>query len=890
MSGMDGSAPHTTYRQDYRPPDYLVERIELHFDLQELESVVRARLTLRFNPNAVQQASPRLVLQGRELALRAVRLDGRTLTCEQYRVDAESLTLPQAPVACELEIETALRAQDNTSLEGLYKSGGNFCTQCEAEGFRKITYYPDRPDVLARFTTTIVADKARYPVLLSNGNFVDGGDLPDGRHWARWEDPFPKPSYLFALVAGDLACIADEFVTASGRWVQLLIYVQHHNADRCQHALASLKEAMRWDERVYGREYDLNAYIIVAVDDFNMGAMENKGLNIFNSSCVLAGPESATDSDYRSIQRVVGHEYFHNWSGNRVTCRDWFQLSLKEGFTVFRDQEFSADLGSRPVQRIADVNALRTAQFREDAGPMAHSVRPDSYVEISNFYTATVYSKGAEVVRMLRVLLGAERFRRGTDLYFSRHDGQAVTCDDFVRAMEDASGADLGQFRLWYDQAGTPELQVRGEYDAAARSYALTVRQHCPPTPGQPEKRPMHIPFAMGLLDTAGNELSTLLEGEQQPVHGTRILELRNLEERFVFRGLSGPPVPSLLRGLSAPVKLHMARSEAELSFLLAHDRDGFSRWDTGQQLALNAILGMIQMLAHRATPVLDDSLGAALRRSLQDCELLDGALENAFVAQLLSLPSEGYVAELTQPADPLAIHEAWVQVRRSIAELLDPMLMRVYEVGAESATYRFDAAAAGRRSLRNACLGYLMELDDASIRQRCLEQFYRSDNMTDTLAALACLADSEGPERAEALASFYHRWHKDALVVNKWFSIQAASRLPGTLEAVRALTAHPAFQLRNPNCVYALIRTFAQGNPARFHSPDGAGYRFLADQVLRLDPVNPQVAARLTAPLSGWRRYGTERQDLMRAELERILGEPKLSRDVYEIAHKSLS
>ncbi len=876
-------AAKAVYLKDYRPPDYHIHSTDLHFDLGEELTRVRARLEISGSGTA--HARP-LVLTGSELELKGVALDGRRLRPgKDYRLSADSLTIARVPERFILEIETEIHPQKNTSLSGLYVSGGNFCTQCEAEGFRKITYYLDRPDVLARFTTTIVADKSRYPILLSNGNPVEHADLDNGRHRAVWADPFPKPSYLFALVAGDLARIEDRFVTRSGRTVQLHMFVQHHNADKCAHAMASLKKAMQWDEIVYGREYDLDIYMIVAVDDFNMGAMENKGLNVFNSMYVLAKPETATDSDYQAIERVIAHEYFHNWSGNRVTCRDWFQLSLKEGFTVFRDQEFSADVTSRGVRRVQDVNALRTHQFREDAGPMAHPVRPESYMEINNFYTMTVYNKGAEVVRMLHQLLGVEGFRRGTDLYFDRHDGQAVTTDDFVRAMEDANSADLHQFRRWYEQAGTPQLHIGRAYDCRSRIYVLHVRQTCAPTPGQPRKEPFHMPLAISLLNAEGQEMPVRLMGEHSGTTGTRVLQLRQPEETFVFVDVPHEPVPSLLRGFSAPVKIQSDLTDSERCFLLAHDADPFSRWEAGQQLATRLILDLtdrIQQLQALSVGMdFIDAFRVTLRSENQD---------EAMIAQTLTLPSESYLADLIDPADPQALHDARRYVLRALAEALREDFLSVYRANTGHGSYSTDPESIRQRSLKNLCLAYLMELDDKSIRAICMEQFHSSDNMTDVMAALHAFANTDCDERRDLLAVFYGKWRDDPLVLNKWFALQATSRLCGTLTEVKALTRHPAFTLRNPNRVRALIGSFASGNPVRFHDRNGAGYEFLADHVLTIDRLNPQVAARLVGGLSLWRKYEPRRQNMMKAQLERILREAVLSRDVREIVTKSLN
>ena len=877
---MSSQQPNAILLSDYRAPDFLIDTVDLHFVLDEATTRVISRLALRRQTPEVP-----LVLNGQDLELISVKLDGELLDPGSYQIDTESLTLPGMPDSFQLEIVTEIHPADNTSLGGLYTSGGNFCTQCEAEEFRKITYYLDRPDVMARFTTHIEADQSRYPVLLSNGNLIDKGELAGGRHWAKWQDPFPKPAYLFALVAGDLAVIKDSFTTMSGRTVDLHIYVQHHNVDKCAHAMRSLQKAMAWDEQTYGREYDLDLYMVVAVDDFNMGAMENKGLNVFNSRYVLARPDTATDGDYLGIESVIGHEYFHNWSGNRVTCRDWFQLSLKEGFTVFRDQEFSADLNSRGVQRIQDVNVLRTHQFREDAGPMAHPVRPDSYVEINNFYTVTVYNKGAEVVRMLAHLVGPEGFRKGTDLYFERHDGQAVTTDDFVRAMEDANGVDFSQFRRWYQQAGTPLVTASQSYDAATKTFTLTLSQSCPPTPGQSEKLPFHIPVAVGLLDAQGRDLPLQLAGAAQVTVGTLVLHLTEAEQRFVFENVPCAPTPSILRGFSAPVKIESDLSEAQRYFLMAHDSDPFNRWEAGQQVAVQLILGLAADHQQGRELVLDDNFVQAFANTLGDQRL-----DNALKAEALSLPSEAYLAEFMRPIDPEAIFAARQFVRQTLATQLRDQLLAGYRDNADHGEYRIDPEAIGRRALKNTCLSYLMsDESDREAQQLCLAQFEAAANMTDVMAILGSLAQLDIPAREQALAAFYSKWRQEPLVVDKWLSLQATSRLPNTLETVQALTGHEAFSIKNPNKVRALIGAFCNGNPLRFHAADGAGYRFLVDHVLELDALNPQVAARMCTPLTQWRHYDEPRQQLMREQLQRLLAAPALSKDVYEVASKSL-
>ncbi|HEB93906.1 MAG TPA: aminopeptidase N [Gammaproteobacteria bacterium] len=873
--------PQTIRLTDYQPPAYTIDHVDLYFTLDPDTTRVTSRLSVRR-----LHGDEALLLDGHDLDLISVAVDGRTLGSDEYRLDDHSLGLDGLPDNCELEIVTEIHPAANTSLGGLYTSGGNFCTQCEAEEFRKITYYLDRPDVMARFTTTLEADKAGYPVLLSNGNLIASGELDSGRHWAKWEDPFPKPSYLFALVAGDLARIEDTFTTLSGRNVALHIYVQHHNIDKCEHAMRSLQKAMRWDEKTYGREYDLDLYMIIAVDDFNMGAMENKGLNVFNSRYVLARPDTATDADYLGIESVIAHEYFHNWSGNRVTCRDWFQLSLKEGFTVFRDQEFSADMNSRGVQRIGDINVLRTHQFREDAGPMAHPVRPDAYVEINNFYTVTVYNKGAEVVRMLAHLVGPEGFRRGTDLYFERHDGQAVTTDDFVKAIEHANRIDFSQFRLWYSQAGTPELHISHRYDVAARTLTLDITQTCPPTPDQPEKQPFHIPLAVGLLDAEGCDLPLCLEGEAGGVSAatTRVLHLREASQSFVFRDLPAGTVPSLLRGFSAPVKWQDDLSDSQRYFLMAHDSDPFSRWEAGQKMAVKTLMGLVDDIQAGRPLLLNEAFAGAFARTLAD-----DRLDPAFAALALGLPVENYLAEFMQPIDPQAIHAARDFLRRSLAERLRPQLEAVYAENAGSGEYRIDGESIGRRALKNACLGYLSRIGDEAAIALAERQFNATGNMTDSMAALTCLANQAGEARERALSAFYQRWRDEPLVVDKWLGIQATASLPDTLARVRALTEHEAFTLKNPNKVRALIGAFANTNPACFHTADGDGYVFLADHILKLDALNPQVAARLTTPFTQWRKYDEKRQALMQAQLQRLLAESGLSKDVFEVVSKSL-
>ncbi|HUL91663.1 MAG TPA: aminopeptidase N [Burkholderiales bacterium] len=875
---MRDPTPRTIRLRDYAPPAFLIDTVDLDVELFEDHARVRSRLSLQRNPSAAAPAAP-LVLDAEDLEFESAALDGRVLAASEYSLDQAHLTIARAPARFVLETSCRIRPRENTTLMGLYAAESGFFTQCEAEGFRRITYFIDRPDVMAKYTVTIHAEREKYPVLLSNGNLVARGDEPGGRHWARWRDPHRKPCYLFAMVAAKLDRLEDEFVTRSGRAVHLAIYVDPGKLDQCGFAMQALRRAMKWDEEVFGLEVDLDNYSIVAVGDFNMGAMENKGLNIFNTKYVLARPDIATDGDYVSIERVIAHEYFHNWTGNRVTCRDWFQLSLKEGLTVFREQEFGADMYSRPVERIREVRGLRSSQFAEDAGPMAHPVRPASYIEINNFYTSTVYEKGAEVVRMIRTLIGARAFRSGMDLYFERHDGQAVTCDDFVQAMADASGADLSQFKLWYDQAGTPVLDIESAYDPAAGRYTLTVRQSSPPTPGQEKKLPFHIPLAVGLVGPGGRDLLP---------EGTRILSLRRSEERFEFDGVApgrdAGPVPSLARDFSAPVIARYGYSEAELALLAAHDTDPFNRWEAGQRLALRIILRGIDAVQSGRGFELAGSFVATFARVLEGA-----ARDPAFAAEMLALPSEDYVAEQMTVVDPDAIHAVRDEIRRRLAIALKDELLAAYRDYAVPGPYSSDAVSAGRRALRNAALGYLMEIDEPRMRELCLKQLDTAGNMTDSFAALVRLANCDCPQREPALDAFYRQWKDEPLVVDKWLAVQSSSRLQSALADTRRLMQHPAFNLRNPNKVYALIGAF-RGNQVRFHAADGSGYAFIADQVIALDPINPQVAARMARGLDRWRKFDPGRQAHARAALERIRDAKGVSKGVLEIASRALA
>jgi len=736
--------------------------------------------------------------------------------------------------------------------------------------------------VLSRFTTTIVADRTKYPVLLSNGNPVANGEEEGGQHWVTWEDPFRKPAYLFALVAGDLAMQEDHYVTCSGREVILRIYTESHNIDKCDHAMRSLKRSMQWDEEVFGLEYDLDIYMIVAVDDFNMGAMENKGLNVFNSKFVLALPETATDDDFVNIEAVIGHEYFHNWTGNRVTCRDWFQLSLKEGLTVFRDQQFTADMTSAAVKRIHDVRMLRTHQFAEDASPTAHPVRPKSYIEINNFYTVTVYEKGAEVVRMYHSLLGAEGFRKGMDLYFERHDGQAVTTDDFCAAMADANSVDLGQFKRWYDQAGTPVVRVRDEWDAQQGVYRLVMNQDCPATPEQESKLPFMMPIRTALLDAEGNNMPLQLSGETKAGNDERVFVLTEKEQIFEFQGLTEKPLPSLLRGFSAPVRLEYDYSREELAFLMAHDSDAFNRWEAGQDLGLSILLELVERYQKGESLKLDAELVTAFKRVLEDAEN-----DPAFVAEMLTLPGEAYVAEQMTVVDVDAIHEVRDFVRRELAAALEPRLLELWQALQHvQSEFSLEARDMGQRRLKSLCLSYLAERGHDNLAD---QQFTEATTMTDSMGALSALNHGDSPLREQCLGRFHDRWQHDSLVMDKWFSLQAMAQREGTLDAVRELMQHRLFSIRNPNKVRALIGAFAQGNPTAFHKKDGSGYAFLADQIIELDGLNPQVAARMVRPLSRWRRFDEERQAIMQSALRRILDHEGISRDVYELVSKSL-
>ncbi len=875
---MNNNQNPSVYRKDYTPPTYLVDTVEMGFDLSPDSTLVSSRLKMRRNPLATAST---LQLLGEELDLLALRMNGVTLKAKRdYSLIEGRLEIIAAPDEVTLEIVTRTKPIKNTTLMGLYVSNGNFFTQCEAQGFRKITYYPDRPDVMAKFTVMLRGDKQKYPVLLSNGNLIEQGDLGDGRHYAKWEDPFKKPSYLFALVAGNLVCQEEKYKLKSGRKALLQVWVEPGNLDKTAHAMDSLKNSIRWDEQRYGLELDLDRFMIVAVGDFNMGAMENKGLNIFNTKYVLANPRIATDVDYANIEAVIGHEYFHNWTGNRVTCRDWFQLSLKEGLTVFRDQEFSADMAgsdsARAVKRIEDVRGLRQVQFSEDSGPMSHPVRPDSYVAIDNFYTATVYEKGAEVVRMYQTLLGREGFRKGMDLYFARHDGHAVTCDDFRMAMSDANGRDLSQFERWYSQAGTPHIQVRAKYDASSQSYELTLTQRL----AHKGQQPLHIPFAMGLLDAQGLDMTLYLDGKRIESK-TCVLELTQASQTFRFTKVASCPTPSLLRNFSAPVVLEYDYSDTELVQLLAHDSDPFNRWEAGQRLAMQRLLALVAEVQAGKTLQLDSLFIEALRSTITD-----ESLDPSFREQVLSLPSEGVLAERSSVIDPHAIHQARQYMRVTLAHALKAELIALYQANLTPKRYSPDATSAGKRALKNICLSYLLEWDDASTVSLALAQESTADNMTDRQAALVSLVQRD--TRTPALQRYYDDFKDDALVVDKWFSIQASAR-HNNVKAIRRLMKHPAFTLSNPNRARSLIFSFCNANPAQFHALDGSGYAYWAEQVIALNRTNPQVAARLARSLDHWKKYQPKLREQMQAALRQVAADKHLAKDVSEVVGKAL-
>jgi len=877
---MKTETPKTIFLKDYQPPAYKINNVALEFTLRDEHVIVRSALKL----SKVTEAA--LVLDGRELELLSISMNEIALSEEEYHIDENCLTIDQCPDDFTLDVVTKIYPRENLSLEGLYQSSENFCTQCEAQGFRKITYFLDRPDVMATYQVKIIADIDKYPVLLSNGNKVHEGVLDDNLHWVEWHDPHKKPCYLFALVAGKLEYIEDDFTTMSGRKVCLRIYVEPENITKCEHAMQSLKKSMLWDEQKYGLIYDLDIYMIVAVNDFNMGAMENKGLNVFNSKYVLASPETATDHDYDGIESVIAHEYFHNWTGNRVTCRDWFQLSLKEGLTVFRDQEFSSDMTSRTVKRIQDVRILRSHQFAEDAGPMSHPVRPSSYVEINNFYTVTIYNKGAEVVRMYQSLFGEEGFRRGMDLYFSRHDGQAVTTDDFCAAMADANQADLKQFKRWYDQKGTPVIDVSDGYDPVSQQYQLTMKQSCTNEKNETSKEPFYIPVICSLYDQETGSQINAIPDKNHTVNekGQMVLILDKSTETFVFKGIGSKPVISLLQGFSAPVIVNYSWQDEDFAFLIKHDKDEFNRWEAGQKLLLNTLQEFIDNKGKKPihiNHIMIDALKALLN---------DQQLDKGLIAEIICLPSENYLAELQKGhIDVDLIHLALKKLKLELAGLLDQELANVYQHNLHTASYCFESTSVAARRLKNVALSYLMELDNSVTNELCINQYQQADNMTDSMAALSCIIDSKLTDKHIFLDDFYQKWKGDTLVLDKWFGLQASSTSKDTFERVKALMNHPAFSISNPNKVRALIGSFVMGNPVCFHREDGAGYQFLTDRIIQLDGINPQVAARMLHAFTRWKRYDPARQKLMKDQLERILEHDGLSSDCYEIASRTL-
>lgn len=866
--------PQIKYRHDYRAPDYTITDIDLTFELDASTT----RVTAVSQVKRLGDSQAELRLDGEALTLIALEIDGQPWTA--FREEEGALVISQLPESFTLKIINDIHPDQNTALEGLYKSGEALCTQCEAEGFRHITWYLDRPDVLARFTTTIYADGNRYPYLLSNGNRIDGGQDDQGRNWVKWQDPFPKPCYLFALVAGDFDVLRDSFTTRSGRDVALEIFVDRGNLDRADWAMTSLKNSMKWDEERFGLEYDLDIFMIVAVDFFNMGAMENKGLNVFNAKYVLAKAETATDKDYLGIEAVIGHEYFHNWTGNRVTCRDWFQLSLKEGLTVFRDQEFSSDLGSRAVNRIDNVRIVRGAQFAEDASPMAHPIRPDQVIEMNNFYTLTVYEKGSEVIRMMHTLLGEENFQKGMQLYFERHDGSAATCDDFVQAMEDASNVDLSQFRRWYSQSGTPVLTVRDDYNPELEQYTLHVTQHTPATADQKEKLPLHIPLDIELYDGEGKVIP--LQHNGQPVH--HVLNVTEEFQTFIFDNVYFQPVPSLLREFSAPVKLDYKWSDAQLTFLMRHARNDFSRWDAAQSLLATYIrlnVARYQQGQHLSLPLhVADAFRAVL---------LDTDCDPALTALIMTLPSENEIAELFDVIDPQAISLVRDALQRTLARELADEFFAIYNAN-QQPEYRVEHEAIGQRSLKNICLTYLA-FSDAQLADKLVQaQYQQATNMTDALAALSAAVAAQLPCRDALLAAYDERWHQDGLVMDKWFVLQATSPAANVMRNVRQLLTHRSFTMSNPNRVRSLVGAFASANPAAFHAKDGSGYKFLVEMLTDLNTRNPQVAARMVEPLIRLKRYDETRQAMMREALEELLTLDKLSGDLYEKITRALN
>lgn len=883
MNMADENAPKIKYLKDYKKPDYKIESVDLDFDLGEETTHVLSKLKVKSDYDAATGEVRPLHLDGDELTLTGLAINGRPLKPEEYAVDDKGLTIFTPPAEFELTVGTDIHPKANTKLEGLYVSNGVFCTQCEPEGFRRITYYPDHPDVMSVFTTTIRADKDKLPCLLSNGNPVKEENTQDGRTAVTWHDPFPKPSYLFALVGGDLAAIHDKFITMSGREVTLGIYAEHGQEAKLDYAMDSLKRSMAWDEKAFGREYDLDLFNIVAVSDFNQGAMENKGLNVFNSAYVLADARTATDADYANIEGVVGHEYFHNWSGDRVTARDWFNLSLKEGLTVYRDQEFSRDQRSRTVNRIGDVATLRSGQFAEDAGPLAHPVRPESYVEINNFYTSTIYNKGAEVIRMYEKLLGKQKFREANDLYFERNDGKAVTIDDYAECMEEVGGLDLTQFKRWYSQAGTPSVFAEGEYDEKNKTYTLKLRQETKPTPGQDVKLPFVIPLETGLLGKDGKDMPMQLAHEKEPKGTSRVLVLDTAEAEFKFVNVPEKPVLSANRDFTAPINFRMDYTDEERALLMAHDSDLFNRWDAAQQYGVKQMLNIVKDIRAGKEPKVDPAYIEALGSYLKDPKL-----DKAFAAKALALPSESYVSDRMDVVDADAVHQAHKLMTKEFAERFESELTQTYDSLNTNKPYVPDAENAGERSLKNTALAYLAALEKPETDRRVEAQYYNANNMTDRMAAMNIAANGNNPARKAVLEDFYDRFKDESLVVNKWLSTQASADRPDALQTVKGLLEHPAFVITNPNKVRAVMRGFSSNAPA-LHAKDGSGYAFVAEMTIKLDSINPMVAADTVKPLTRWERFDPERREMMKDALEKVLAKPNLSKNVYELVSKSL-
>lgn len=870
-------------RKNYQVPTYFIDNTQLTFELQEKQALITAVMNFKRNAKSTSQDKD-LILQGQGLELLSVKMNDKPLLAHQYKIRTEELILLNVPKKFQLEIKTSVRHKENTALMGLYESHGITCTQCEPEGFRRMTYYLDRPDVLSCFTVTIIAHKRSYPLLLSNGNLVDSGELSDGLHWVKWQDPYPKPCYLFALVAGDLEFIEDYFTTSSGRRVTLRIFCEKGYTDKCYFAMSSLKKAMKWDEDCYGREYDLDTFMIVAIHDFNFGAMENKGLNIFNAKNIFADPQTASDSDYNHIDAVIAHEYFHNWSGNRVTCRDWFQLSLKEGLTVFREENFSEAINSAAIERIDQVEFLRATQFLEDDGPLAHPVRPDSYLEINNFYTATIYEKGAEVIRMLRTLLGPAVFRKGLDHYFKKLDGQAVTCDDFLEVMETVSHQDLTQFQLWYSQAGTPHLFVATKYDAENKKLYLTINQECPATPGQLEKQPFYIPFKIGLLNKQGQEVLLRLENSNLRPELSLTIPVTQEEQTFVFVDVKDKPVPSLLRDFSAPIKLHYSYRDEELAFLMTYDNNAFARWEAATCYAKRMILSLLNIRQMTTTLELPQPFLQAFQGLLRD-EITDKAL----LARMLDLPSEIYLTEDMTTIDVEGIYWARENVRHQLAIHGQDNWLKVFERNCFNRPYEYSVSEVARRNLKDVCLHYLMLLATPQIYELAVREYYAADNTTDRLSVLRALTHVDCAERDKLMQEFFLLCRGHATVLDKWFSLQAISTLPDVIDRVQSLLSHPLFNMKNPSRVRSLLGTFAYQNFLRFHDPSGKGYRLIGDAVIMLDKINPLVAVHLAEAFSRWRKFDEHRQKLMKAELIRMNEEPSISKELYEIVMKSL-